>query len=250
MSLLLTGMIGLMSGLLVFLAAPIVGTAIATATGRENPLPEAYFSMAANCFGNVFLVIRETGKMNLELHSGDFDSEMGLWEIKLNGETKHFEDPHDYMSRLYKRPFAIADEKRGVIINPMIAEIGELVEHKHDSGSLVTEIGSETFVDGIIPVRRGAKRLVNLNKGRVCVTGSASASTADRIQTYIEISQSLFDRHPTAQYLIWLMAAGTGFGMNVFAAQYAKSTGGSVGAGSGISVPTIYMGHLVGAIPI
>lgn len=240
MSLLLGIVAAFLSGFLVVLVAPLAARLLGGRQAAEA-VAQHYFDMAAKLYGRLLLVLREGG--GLELVQSEHDASIGLEKATLDGEDKHFEDPHNYMSRFYRVPFGLADEARGVIINPRICELGEIVKWKREDG-MKTETDGGTYFEGVLPIESDETRLVHPKYARPIITGSATADLADKVDALMEISQSRFDSSPTVQYLVWLGALGGGFGLVLLAFQVLQSTGGGT-PGRGINVPTI-VGPLLG----
>lgn len=225
--------IGFTSGLALWMLIPLLSRPLPVLGG----VSEKYMTDAARCYGSMLLVLRETGAMSFDLVSAEFNPERKTWEATLDGQTESFEDPHGYMSRWQKKRFGIADEKRGVIITPRVAEIGALVKSMREGRDQVSVEG-DTFQEGIVGVAPDPTRLVDMTAARHVITGSSTATLPDRTEEFTKLSQRLWNSKPTVQHMIWLGAAGVGAGIPIIAAQLGVSGGGG-GGSIGISVPYI-----------
>lgn len=233
MSVILGMLAAFLSGFLVVVVAPLLARLLGGVQGAAI-VAQTYFSMSAKLYGRLLLVLREGG--GLDLVNSSHDASIGLEKATLDGEDKHFEDPYNYMSRFYNVPFGIADEERGVVISPQIAELGELVRWAREDGIRVESDG-RTYFQGVVPIDTSEHRLVHPQDARAIIQGSATADLADKIDDLMEVSQSRFNSTPTMQYLVWLGALGAGFGIVAIAYQLLQSGGGSLGRTIGI--PTI-----------
>lgn len=183
------------------------------------------------------LVIPESGRRP-KLYASRFDDESGGEAVRIDGSEKHFADPGGKMGELAGRPFGIVDARRNVILEPQDLALGQAIRDRREQDRLQLD-REETPTDDIWLLGwlqiDDEPAAVPLTTGPAVVDGSADPGIASRTRTFIENSQSMFDSTQTVQQMIWLFAAGAGFGLVAIGTRLASSTSG---AGGGITLPS------------
>lgn len=213
---------GIVGGVIVFFLAPIVASGLRASWG--DSMAQRYYRLGMALLGRGLLIKRKHGGYWLKASS--FDSKHGKEKTKISGETKHFEDPENLMSRLYGWPFAIAHEKSETITDARYSEVGEVFRDWKRKGIATYDDGNETYVNGYVPVASDETRLVNPDHALALASGDADPGTTDWAT---EITKQLLQPFKDANYLDWitgLMVAGGAWGMCWAAYQVLGSTGG------------------------
>lgn len=225
---LLWGVVGLLSGVLLFIATPILVGPMLGVQYRQRIL-DAYTSMAMVAFGRAQLLRRLHG--GYTLRSSEYDSKHEAEKFSLGGETKHAEDVANLMSRLHNKAFGMVYEDSNVVIDPMHAEAGEFHSEQVASGlhaaTEKVEQDGETKLKEVytpdLPIP-SKTRLVDLAQISSLVPGSAKLGDTEQTEEYIKISLEGFKSASTMEYMVVLIAFGVGFGV-VF---LAMSQGGTM----------------------
>lgn len=206
MSLLLVALIGLLSGLLVLIAAPLVSSNLLD----DDRVVQWYHSMAMRCRGATGILMREGDGRNVSLES--ITMEHGMWTTSVDGETRHFADPDSKTGRSYGVPFAILDEQTGQVIEPADAELGEILKRKNERDELIRTHGDRPAFESLAAVPTDDHRLVELADARHCVTSSETAALFDRVKEFTKFGQSMFGDRSTTELVAILgsVAAGAG----------------------------------------
>lgn len=226
---LLWAVVGLLSGVLLFIATPIIVGPRLGASNRQRIL-DFYAEMAMVAFGRAQLLRRLHGGHTIR--ASEYDSKHEAEKFSLGGETKHAEDVANLMSRLHNKAFGMVYEDSNVIIDPLHAEAGEfhseqVAAGKHQAAERVTDENGETREREVytpdLPVPK-VTRLVDLAHISSLVPGSAKLGDTEQAEEYVKISLEGFKSASTMEYMIVLMGFGVGFGV-VF---LAMSQGGSI----------------------
>lgn len=230
---------GMVLGTILFFIAPIAAGAIREDWG--DAMAQRYYQLGMALLGRGLLIKRKHGGYWLKASS--FDAKHGKEKTRISGETKHFEDPENLMSRLYGWPFAIAHEKSETITDARYAEVGEVFRDWKRKGKSTLERGDDVYVNGYIPVASSETRLVNPDHSLALASGDAEPGTTDWA---IEVTKQLLQPFMDANYLDWvtglMVAAGT-WGMCWAAYKFLNSTGG--GGGTGRTIGLFITGGIV-----
>lgn len=234
---LLWAVVGLLSGVLIFIATPIlVGPYLGV--GSRQRILDFYVSMAMVACGRAQLLRRLHGGHTIR--ASEYDSKHEAEKFSLGGETKHAEDVANLMSRLHNKPFGMVYEDSNVIVDPLHAEAGEIHSEqvaagKHQATERVTGEDGETREREVytpdLPIPE-ATRLVDLVHISSLVPGSAKLGDTEQAEEYVKISLEGFKSASTMEYMIVLMGFGVGFGV-VF---LAMSQGGSITSSVSLSL--------------
>lgn len=226
---LLWGVVGILSGILIFIATPILAGP-SLGVGARQRILDAYTSMAMVAFGRAQLLRRLHG--GYTIRASEYDSKHEAEKFSLGGEAKNAEDVANLMSRLHNKAFGMVYEDSNVVIDPMHAEVGEFhSEHvaagNHTAVEKVTDQDGETREREVytpdLPIP-SKTRLVDLVHISSIVPGSAKLGDTEQAEEYVKISLEGFKSASTMEYMIVLMAFAVGFGV-VF---LAMSQGGSL----------------------
>lgn len=218
MSLIISFLKGLSLGTILFFAIPLVSKAVPWQ--YRKGIVESYQSMAFTVLGRALLIVREHGGFLLK--GTVFDTRFGGERAKLGGETKHWRDPSNYMSRLRGKPFGLALEGYDVIIDARTAHIGRLTKQLHQTGRW--EVDDLRCAYYTLP--RARTILVNPVDAAPIIQGSASPGLADRLETYVEKGQSGFNTSQAVEFMQWLVGLGAGMGLMFMASKLAETTSG------------------------
>lgn len=250
MSALLTwGLVGFLSGLVVFLAVPILAGPMLGAERRAG-LANRYYALAMIALDRAMLVRRAHSGYDL-VHSS-FDAEKEAEEVTLSGETRHFKDTASLMSRFANRPFGLAWEPVDRIIDPMAAELGEFDEQQgeefgnemdvaaavNDQGEVT---GTETLVRGRVNIPQ-TERVVDPSKWLGLLTGDGSPGDGETGEEFVRKSQLPYATRDVIGTMTIIMAWGAGFVMTWFAFQ--QGSGSSVDVTSKVALMVDVMGVL------
>lgn len=222
MSLLLWGVVALLTGLVAYLGGALLAGPSLPHDLRQR-LGRFYIAQAMMAAGRLLLVARKNGS-DLDLTKSSFDATYGQEKASLGGETQRFEDPDGSMSRLAKRPFGIANESDGTITTPRDIEIGEHEARKVENSDhkFVDESGQRYFSPHVeVPQQ---ERLVKPATGTAIVGGNADASAIEIVIEYVKKAQMGFNEMSMKQAgalltayggsagLIWLLLSQSGGG--------------------------------------
>lgn len=224
---------GLVFGIIVYFLRPILIGAI-----DPDRVPEdKYYATAMGILGRALAVKRKHGGWWLK--KSTFDAKYAKERTSINGETQHFDDPENLMSRFYGWPFGIAHEKSGTITTPRYAELGEVCRDRNRDGSLFYETSDgELFVNGYVRIADRDDRLVNIDHALPLMTGDAEPGTTDWSEEITKKSQNPFKSGNIVDYMGGIVAFGATFGAAWLANEVASSSGG----GSTISIGMMDVG--------
>lgn len=233
MGLFLWGTVGFMTGIVMFLAVPILLGPNLPAKYR-NKLAQPYFGLCMLAMERALLVRRKHSGWSLV--SCSYDAEKEAEKAAIGGEEMHFEDPFDFMSRLKKRPFGVAWEPFPGILDPVAAEIGEMDERASESVGdemeLVLGDGEETETVIRNHVRLpGNERLVDLVHTLQLMLGDGSPKDPSKAWEYTKKSQSGYSTRDIMGVMTWILAYGAGAGMVWFIVSQGGNMSRAVGTG-------------------
>lgn len=244
MALLVSVFGGLILGCVAYVALPTIVAGISPTYARK--LERHYGQTAMALLGRALLVKRKHGGWYLKRSS--FDAEYGKEKTKINGETKHFDDPENLMSRLYTWPLGLVHEKSETILDARFAELGEILRNRARAGELFYEQGGETYVNGTVRVADDDDRLVNLDYALALVQGDADPGTTDWSIEITKQSQSPFSDASFVDYIGAIVAffapIGAGWALVEMGVVGAASSGG------GGSVLGIGFINALGVLPL
>lgn len=223
MSLLMAGFKGLFVGVVVFFIPAV--TARFLDQGKQDSISDFYTGAAMSVLGRGVMVIRSNGGQLLK--KSKFNTRDGGEEVRLGGETKQWRNPGGMMLTLQGKPFGLVHEDRDVMFDIRTAHIAELYNEYKESG--------EWKIDGYRKAYANVKKGINLVNVRAilpAVQSSASPGLADRIDSFVEKMESMFDSSNVFEYLPWVVAVGAGFGLVWLLAKL-----GTTGGGGGVGIP-------------
>lgn len=185
-----------------------------------------YHSIAMTLLGRGLLLQRSHGGLSLKKSTFDARFEEGAEKVRIGGETKHFRDPHDFMSTFKGRPFGMAHEDRSVIVDARVAYLGRRFRHLVENGDF--EHGDALKAYFAIP--EGVRSLVNLSDIKAIVQQSGAPVAASREETHAEKSQEGFNTRNIIDTMTWLISLGAGYGLMFMANELSNSTSGGGGS--------------------
>lgn len=232
MSLLLALFAGFFLGIIGFFLVPLVARGHRPTGDR---IANWYLQLGMSLLGRALLIKRKHGGYYLKASS--YDAKHGKEKTVINGETKHFDDPANVMSRLFGWPFALAHEESGSIISPRLAEIGHEVKRRARKGELLVEQDS-TYVNGYVPLGDD-NTLVDPDDALALMPGNANPGTTDWAIEVTKQSLSPFHDANIMDYATGLIVAGAMWGLCWAGYQVVGDSGGGGGSVSEISIGMI-----------
>jgi hypothetical protein len=221
-----------LGGLVLFALLPVL------TLGR---LSEWFVELAMASVERAILIKRSNAGFTLK--ASRYNPNYGTERVTAGGKTYDFTDQSNLMSRFKNRPFGLAHEDRGALINPRIADFGrELHEQKRD-GDWTDAAGNRRKYFGF---ERG-RALVNLDHALYAIQGSASPTLGDTTETYVEKGQAAFDSGRAVTYIIWLMMFGAGAGAPWILLKLSSSVDGGASL-PGIPAGIAHVADLVGVL--
>jgi hypothetical protein len=166
---------GFILGLIAYFLAPIVVARVGP--DRFEAVRAHYERTAMGWLERGLLIKRKHGGWMLKRTA--FDASVAKEKTTINGETRHFEDVENLMSRFRGYPLGLAHESSGTIMTPRYAELGEALRDRAREGQLFHEEDGETYVNGWVRIADRDDRLVNLDHTLPLMSGSADAGTTD-----------------------------------------------------------------------
>jgi hypothetical protein len=214
---LIWGVVGLLAGLVCFLAVPVlVGPVLPPAwRQRVGDFYGALWTMALDRGG---FVGRKSGGIDLA-HSA-FDAELEREKVPLDGEDHYYKDPGGRMSRLYNRPIGLWPEDGDLTVSPLDCALGRADERA------AREYGNENVVEVDGEAQQFIRDQVHLPRQREAVqirdvlpilTNAASPKLPDITETFVEHSQSGFGSRDIVGLMTMGILGAMGFGMTWFA---------------------------------
>lgn len=206
MSLLTNVLMAGMMGLVTFFMLPIVAGAISPQLGLR--VSKTYDGMAVSLLGTGGFVLRETGGITLARLS--YDAQLQRFKTSLGRVTKYFSDPAECMGKWAGKRFGLADEKRGVIFDPIHSDIAErFSECKRADEWVVTDGGAEyrRKYFGVEPTTTA----VNLSSIRAAVQGSSNPMRLDDHYRIWDLALSSPTANWVRENIDRISAVGTGF---------------------------------------
>jgi len=222
--LLLNALGGFIVGLIAYFLLPIVVARIAP--GRFEAVRAHYERTAMGWLERGLLIKRKHGGWILKRTS--FDASVAKEKTRINGETRHFEDVENLMSRFRGYPFGLAHERSGTITTPRYAELGETLRDRAREGTLFHEEDGETYVNGWVRIADRDDRLVTLDHALPLMSGSADAGTTQWSTEITKLSQAPFKSGSIVDYLGGVVAFGVAFGAFWLASEVGAGGGGGV----------------------
>lgn len=230
MSLLTNVLMAATVGLMSFFLLPIIVSAASPRAGLR--VSRFYDTIAMGMLGTGGFVLRETG--GIQLARLRYDAELQRFRASLGRVTKYFADPAGCMGRWAGARFGLADEKRGVIFDPVHADVaGRFKEVKRNDEWVVSDGGTEyrRKYFGFEPVPTA----VDLQAIRTVVQGSSNPMRLDDHYRIWEAALS----SPTAAWvrenIDRISAVGTGFVIMWII----REVGGSASLGGGGLTETV-----------
>lgn len=242
----LPGMVALGLGVVLFFFLPV----IPKITGVCHWINRIYLHLAAAPIKRAAAVVSEHDDAIFKTMT--FDAR-GVEKIRLDGETKDFEDPDGALHHWLNTPFALADEAHGVLFDPRHAALGarknELREHDEDEFDATAEEWQEwdvsKWVPGVFEMPR-RHEMVNLSMVRELVQGGERAEYPGRVETLYKNSRIPFASALSSMKLLMPAAAFvlTFGGIWLIVTKLGDGSGGST-VGYGASVPMVLMASVL-----
>lgn len=229
MNMLVWGVVGVLLGVVGFLAVPVL---------LGPMLPARYRQKIANFYGVLWTIALDRGgfvgrkSAGIDLAHSGYDAELEREKLPLDGEDLYYKDTAGRMLRLYNRPIGLFPEDADVIVSPVdcaLARADERAEREHGNGTTleVEGEGAHQFIRDQVRLPEG-RESVHIRDVVSLLTNAASPKLPDITETYVEHSQSGYGTRD----IVGLMTMATlwviGFGLTWFAfTQVDKvSTGG------------------------
>lgn len=241
MSVLIPIAAGFFIGLLAFYLIPLVARAHRPTGDRVAHYYLKRIGMPI--LGRALLIKRKHGGFYLKASS--YDSKHAKEKTVINGETKHFDDPANMMSRLGGWPFALAHEESGTIITPRLAEVARESKRRERKGELTITKNGDEYVNGYAPIPNDTNRLVDLDDALALLPGNAEPGTTDWAIEVTKQSLSPFHEKNLMDYATGLIVAGAMWGLCYVGYQVVGDSGGPSGTVTEIGIGMITSGVLV-----
>jgi hypothetical protein len=217
MILLVWGVVGLLLGVVCFLAVPVLVGPMLPASWRQQ-IAHFYGTLWTMALDRGGFVGRKTA--GIDLAHSSYDAELEREKVGLDGEDLYYKDPAGRMARLYNRPIGLFPEDADVIISPVDCALGradERAEKEHGNGSVFEIEGSaRQFIRDQVLLSR-TREVVSIRDVVPLLTNAASPKLPETAETYVKHSQSGFG----SRDIVGLMTMGTlwviGFGLTWFA---------------------------------
>jgi hypothetical protein len=176
-----------LAGALYFLVVPFVPAL----TGAGQQLVRPYLLLAMAPLKRAAIVVSEHGDVVFKPMT--FNSR-GVELISLDGVEKEFEDPDNALHTWLGTPFALADERSGVLFDPRHALIGE---QKTATEDLSRQASDDDWQQHGVGRWEPATfeitdTLATLSKVRECIDGGERAEYPKRVEKLYENSRSPF----------------------------------------------------------
>jgi lauroyl/myristoyl acyltransferase len=220
-------LVGTGMGLLLFLAVPILmGPALPRAQAQR--IADFYTKLMMRTLERVMQVRREVGAYSIVPSS--FDARKDAEKVKLGGEVHHFSDDKGLMGTMHTKPFGMAIEGEGVVVDPFIASMTDYERPREESGDWLNEDGDYVNKTEIPEV----PMLAELKNAAYMIPGNAGSKDAERTETLYEKSQTLFGKTLATDTMLLIMAYGVGAAVAFVALEY-----GTGGGGAPVNVPSL-----------
>lgn len=223
MSLILDLLKYFMMGLGVFIFIPVIASLLSSTSVGKGIIDE-YHGLAMTLLGRALLLQRSHG--SLKLKKSTFDPKFAAERIRIKGQPRYFYDPNNLMSTFKNRSFGLAHEDRAVVVDARTAYFGRRFAELHNAGKLQVK----DHIKAYFAVPEGLYELVDLRDVKAIIQNPGAPGLADRIDSYAEKGQSLFNSGTVMQQMQLFMALGVGFGLMWFAAQIQQTGAGEVGS--------------------
>lgn len=193
-------------GFVAFFLLPIVASAISPNLSLR--ISKTYDSMAMSLLGTGGFALRETGGITLVRLS--YDAQLQRFKTSLGRVTKYFSDPAECMGQWAGRRFGLADEKRGVIFDPIHTDVAERFSEIKRADEWVVRSGGSEYrrkYFGFEPVPTA----VNLSSIRAAVQGSSNPMRLDDHYRIWDAALSSPAATWIREHIDRISAVGTGF---------------------------------------
>jgi len=232
------GLFTFLGGIVLFVALPVVPKL----TGEFERFANLPLWLATSTLGRFAIVVTEHD--DLLLKSMSFD-DLGVETMSFGDETKEFEDPAGALHHWMGLPFALADEKHGVLFDPRHAALGARKQTHDDHGETTIEATQDEYDEwGVMKWKRAVyefpekHELVNLSAVRELVDGGERSEYPKRVENIYELSREPFKSGTSAtRFIMVLVALLAPFAMFwLFASQSDAGTGAGTTIGFGSSL--------------
>lgn len=209
-------------GVMAFVVFPIVAAFLPWSVAKG--IIGRYQQIAMQLIGRGLLLMRSHG--GLSLKKSTYDARLGAEKVWLGREKQHFFDPHDYQATFKGYPFGLAHEDRAVVIDCRTAYFGrvfrELVQNERSE--------RDGMLKAYFAVPEGVRQLVNIADALPVIQNPARPNVTDRIDSYAEKGQSLFNsRADLVSQAQWFIALVVGVGVVWGLKQLATSGAADIG---------------------
>lgn len=233
MGILIWGVVCFLTGFVGFLAPPIIVGPMLPLEHRKR-YGDLYFAQA-------FAALRR-GMIMRRLHSGyelvasSFDGEKSAEKVALGDANLFYRDFAGKMSRAYKYPFGLVTEKKNTVVDPKLAEVGELEQQRVENGEHLQETRDGFVANTTLSVPK-VMRIVDVAAANAAVPKSASPKLPETVEDYIQKSQQGFNTKSVIDMMAFITAFGVGFGLMWLAAEVGTTAVG--GGGGSVTMPMV-----------
>lgn len=234
------GVFALLLGIVTFLALPIVPKA----TGQFKKFAHLHLWLATSLLSRAAIVVTEHGDLLLKRMSFD---DLGVEKISFDDLEKDFEDPADALHHWMGIPFALADEKHGVLFDPRHAALGTRKREAEERDTKEYRATQEEYESydvqawkrAVAEFPKNTYELVNLGNVRQLIDGGERAEYAERVESFYEHSRAPFQSGTsTVRVMMIVLALVAPFGVMWFAATQGSTAGGN---GTTVGYPSLGM---------
>lgn len=191
-------------GLVGFFCLPLIAGALPWE--RSKGLIGTYHSIAMGLLGRALLVKRSHG--GLTIKKSRFEPPLGE-KVSIAKGAMYFKDPQNFMSTFRGYPFGIVHEDYAAIVDARTAFFGRRFADLHSRN----EWERNGMFKAYFAVEAGLRTLVNIDDVKPVVQQSGAPELVERLDTFGEKAQALFNSNKLIQQTAFFMALGVGVGV-------------------------------------
>ena len=233
--------LGLLVGLLIFLAPVLVGGFIPVEL--RTRLANIYYDISMRFFGRLIFCTRKHG--GVVQYASTYDEEKSAEKVYFGKSEAFFDDPFGAVNFLYHKPCMFVHESISMVFDPRLSIIGQQVQKMVREGNhqkkFVLKTTGESFVAycGYIVVPLG-NSIIDLKAALSIIPGGADPLLASTTKKFIELSQAGYKNIPLVELTLGIIFFIVGYGLSALTVYYLDKN--PVPGGIGINLPIQIMG--------